>query len=52
MLFRTLWAYQTTRKMTTQFTYFELVYDTQPIMSTKFMVLTKRIGDVPIENVN
>ncbi len=36
MLFTTLWAYQTTHKMTTQFTSFELVYDTQPIMPTKF----------------
>jgi hypothetical protein len=38
--------------MTTQFTPFELVYDTQPIMLTKFMVLTKKIRDVPIEDIN
>ncbi len=30
MLFTTLWAYQTTYKVITQFTPFELVYGTQP----------------------
>jgi hypothetical protein len=32
MLFTTLWAYRTTYKVITQFTPFELVYGTQPIM--------------------
>jgi hypothetical protein len=39
-------------KMTTQFTPFELVYGIQPIMQTKFMVLIKRIMDLPIEGIN
>ncbi len=52
ILFRTLWAYRTTYKMTTQITPFELVYDIQPVMPIKFIVLIKRIRDVPIEDVN
>jgi hypothetical protein len=47
MLFPALWAYQTTYKVTTQFTPFKLVCGTQPVMSAKFMVPTKRIRDIP-----
>jgi hypothetical protein len=32
MLFTTMWAYQTTYKVTTQTTPFELVYGIQPIV--------------------
>jgi hypothetical protein len=52
MLFTTLWAYQTTYTFTTHFTPFELVYDTQPVMPTEFMVHTKRIKDVPTKDLN
>jgi hypothetical protein len=41
MLVTILWAYQTTYVMTIQYTPFELVYGTQPIMLAKFVVLTK-----------
>ncbi len=41
MLITTLWAYQMVYKVTTQYTSFKLVYGTQPIMPTKFVVLTK-----------
>ncbi len=47
MLFTTLWVYQTTYKVITQFTPFELIYGTQPIMPTEFMVPLKRINDIP-----
>jgi uncharacterized protein (DUF305 family) len=40
MLFIAMWAYQTTYKVTTQATPFELVYGTQSIMPTKNLVLT------------
>jgi hypothetical protein len=39
MLFIALWAYQTTYKVTTQATPFEVVYHIQPVMLAKFMVL-------------
>ncbi len=52
MLFTTLWACQTTYTFTTHFTPFELVYGTQHVMPTKFMVPTKRIKDVPTEDLN
>jgi len=38
MLVTTLWAYQMVSKVTTQYTPFELVYSTQPIMPVKFVV--------------
>ncbi len=38
--------------MTTQFTPFELVYGTQPIMPVEFTVPTKRIRDVPTKDLN
>jgi hypothetical protein len=50
MLFTTLWEYLTTYKVTTQFTPFELVYGIPPIMPAEFMVPTKRIRDMPIED--
>jgi hypothetical protein len=50
MLVIALWAHQTTYKMTTQYTPFKLVYGTQPIMSTKFVVLTKRVCNLPQED--
>ncbi len=52
MLFTTLWAYQTTYKVTTQFMPFELVYVLQPIMPTEFMVPTKRIRDIPTKDLD
>jgi hypothetical protein len=52
MFFTTLWAYRTTYKMTTQFTPFELVFGTQPLMPVEFMIPIKRIRDVPIEDLN
>jgi len=45
MLVTTLWAYSMAYKVTTQYTPFELVYNTQPIMPTKFVVRIKRIHD-------
>ncbi len=47
MLDTILWAYWMTYKMTTQYTPFELVYGTQPIMPVEFVVPTKRICDSP-----
>ncbi len=38
--------------MTTQYTPFKLVYSTQPIMSAKFAIPTKRIHDLPQEDLN
>jgi hypothetical protein len=52
MFFTTLWAHQTTYKVTTQFSPFELVYGTQPIMLAEFMVPTKIIRDVPTKDLN
>ncbi len=52
MLFTTLWVYQTSYKITTQFTPFELVYGTQPIMLIKFIVSTKRIKDIPTKDLD
>jgi len=52
MLFTTLWAYRTSYKVITQFMPFELVYGTQPIMLTKFMVSTKRIKDISTKDLN
>jgi hypothetical protein len=50
---RTLWAYQTTYKLLIYIiTPFELVYNTQLVMKTKFMVPTKRIRDVPTKDLN
>jgi hypothetical protein len=42
MIFKTLRAYQTTYKVTTQFTPFELVYGTQPIMLVEFTIPIKK----------
>jgi hypothetical protein len=39
-------------KSTTQFTPFELVYGTQLVMPTKFIVPTKRIRDIPSNDIN
>jgi hypothetical protein len=39
-------------KSTTQFTPFELVYGTQLVMPTKFKVPTKRIRDIPSNDIN
>jgi hypothetical protein len=47
MLVIALWAYQMAYKMTTQYTPFELVYGTQPIMPIDFAVPTKRVHDLP-----
>jgi hypothetical protein len=52
MLFTTLWAYQIAYKVTTQATTFELVYGTQPIMQTKFMVPIHRIRNVPKDDIH
>jgi hypothetical protein len=52
MFFTTLLAYRTRYKVITQCTHFELVYNTQHVILAKFMVLTKRIKDVPIEDLN
>jgi len=52
MFIITLWAYQTTYKVTTQFTPFGLVYNTQLITLVKFMVPTKRIKDVPTKHLS
>jgi hypothetical protein len=41
MLFIFLWAYWTAYKMTTQYTPFELVYKTQPIISTNLLYQLK-----------
>jgi hypothetical protein len=50
---RTLWAYQTTYKLLIYIiTPFELVYSTQLVMPTEFMVPTKRIRDVPTKDLN
>jgi len=38
-----MWAYQTTYKVTTQATPFELVYGTQPVMLVEFMVPIHKI---------
>jgi hypothetical protein len=46
MLVTTLWAYQTTYKVTTQYTPFKLVYDTQIIMLIEFVIPTKIIRDL------
>jgi hypothetical protein len=39
-------------KVTTQYTPFMLAYNTQPIMLIEFAVLTKRICDLPQENLD
>jgi hypothetical protein len=52
MLVIALWAYQTTYKVTTQYTPFELVYGMQPIMPTKFAIPTKRVHDVSQEGLD
>jgi hypothetical protein len=39
-------------KMTTQHTPFELVYNTQPIMLTEFVIPINRIRDVPQEELD
>jgi hypothetical protein len=38
--------------MTIQYTPFELVYGTQPIMPIKFVVPTKKICNLPQEDLN
>ncbi len=52
MSFTTLWAYQTSYKVTIEFMSFELVYGTQIVMPIKFMVPTKMIRDIPIEDLD
>ncbi len=52
MFFTTLWAYRITYKVITQFTPFELVYGTQLVMSVEFMVLAKRIRDIPTKDLD
>jgi hypothetical protein len=52
MFFTTLWAYWITYKIITQFTPIELVYGSQPVMLTKFMVPTKRIKDIPTKDLD
>ncbi len=52
MLVIVLWAYQTIYKMTTQYTPFESIYNTQPIMPVKFAVPTKRVHDLPQEDLD
>jgi hypothetical protein len=52
MLVIVLWAYRMAYKVTTQHTPFELVYSTQPIMLAKFVILTKRVHDVPREELD
>jgi hypothetical protein len=52
MLFTTLWAYRTAYKVTIHATPFELVYGTQPIMSTKFIVFIQRIRNVPKDDIH
>jgi hypothetical protein len=47
MLIIVLWAYQTTYKVTTQYTPLMLVYGTQPIMPIEFVIPTKRVCDLP-----
>jgi hypothetical protein len=42
-----LCAYRTSYKVTTQYTLFELVYNTQQIMSVEFAIPTKRICNLP-----
>jgi hypothetical protein len=46
MLFTTLWAYRTTYKVSIQYTPFELVYGTQPMMPVEYLVTIQRIRDV------
>ncbi len=52
MLITTLRAYQMTYKMTIQYTPFELVYDTQPIMLIKFVVPIKIVRDSPQDDLD
>jgi hypothetical protein len=52
VFFTTLWAYRITYKVITQFTPFELVYGTQLVMSVEFMVLAKRIRDIPTKDLD
>jgi hypothetical protein len=52
MLFKSLWAYRITYEITTHFMPFELVYGIQPVMLVEFMVPTKRIKDIPIEDLD
>jgi hypothetical protein len=51
MLFTTLWAYQTTYKVTIQYTHFELVYKIQPMMPTEYMAPTQWIQDEPHDDI-
>jgi hypothetical protein len=52
MFLTRLLAYQTTYKIITYFTPFELVYGTQHVMSAEFMVPTKRIVDIPTKDLD
>jgi hypothetical protein len=51
MLLISLWAYQMTYEITTQYMPFEFIYGTQPIMLAKFLVLAQRIQDVPKNDI-
>jgi hypothetical protein len=48
MLFTTMWAYETTYKVTTQATPFELVYGTQPVMLVQFIIWIKLEDDIQL----
>jgi hypothetical protein len=52
MLFIVLWAYRMAYKVTIQYTPFELVYSSQPIMPIEFVIPIKRIHNVPQEKLN
>ncbi len=52
MLVIALWAYQTTYKVIIQYTPFELVYGIQLIMPIEIAVPTKRVRDLPQENLD
>ncbi len=47
-----LWAHQTTYKVITQYTPFELVYGIQPIMFENFIVPIQRIQNIFENDIN
>jgi hypothetical protein len=47
MLVNVLWAYRMAYKVTIQYTPFELVYGTQLIMLVEFVILIKRVRNLP-----
>ncbi len=52
MLITTLWAYQTTYKVTTQYTPFELVYSAKPIMPIELVIPNKWVCDILQEDLD